>query len=300
MSGIDDPLEAVRKQYPERQPLVSVLLDAGAVLLDAGAPLHPLGTLLNAVRNFFSKREAEARIGALLQNLEWYVRENERRVDDLSGKISSPEFIETLLVAADKTVHMVSAERIKRFASVLGHELVYGAGDSRGYEEAVAYVRTLSELGEADIEVLSILHAFQIYLLSDEAHARTSDAGRLFWGMMTGVWGVAEERGISSAEYYSRCSRLNGYGLVHRVSSGQGFFGGAGGDDLPFEVEGGAHYITPAGKELIDILGNDPELLAAADEHRGRVLVDIERLKAREIDRFPQPYQPTRKWGAKK
>src|ERR1041385_197235 len=120
MSRIDDPLEAVRKQYPERQSLADVLIDAGA-------SLHPFGTMLNAVRNFFSKREAEARVGALLQNLEWYVRENERRVEDLSGKIVSPEFIETLLVAADKTVHPASAERIKRFAPVFGHALINGA-----------------------------------------------------------------------------------------------------------------------------------------------------------------------------
>lgn len=64
------------------------------------------------------------------------------------------------------------------------------------------------------------------------------------------------------------------------------------GDDLPYQLEGGAHYITRDGKKLMDILGNSPELLAVADEHRRQVLTDIERLKAGLIDRFPHPYRP--------
>lgn len=282
MPGIDDPLDAVKKQYLDRSPLADVLINAGA-------ELHPFAGMVNAVRNFFSKREAEARVEALLRALEWYVREHERRIEELSDKSESPGFIETLLVAVEKTLQTGNVEKVKRFASVLGHELI-SDGDASSYEDAAAYIKTLSELGEADIEVLSVIHAFQVYLLSDESKAHKSDSGRLFWGLMTGVYGEMAERGMPFDEFYSRCSKLNGYGLVHRVSSGAGFWATES-DDLPYEVEGGAHFITRSGKKLIDIIGCSPDLLAVADEHRQQVLADIDRLKARLIDRFPQPYR---------
>lgn len=283
MPGIDDPLDAVKNQYPAR----SAVADA---LINAGAELHPFAGMVNAVRSFFSKKEAEARIEALLKALEWYVREHERRIEDLSEKTSSPEFIETLLVAADKALHASNVEKIKRFAYVLGHELLSGR-DPRGYEDDAAYTRTLSELGEVDIQVLSVIQAFQSYLL-DNPTSHKGDRGRLFWGLMGGVYGELNERGIPYDEFFSRASKLNGYGLVHRVGSGAGFWWADDGGDMPYEIEGGAYFITSSGRKLIDIIGDSPDLLAAADEHREQVLADIEKLKAGTLNKFPQPYRP--------
>jgi hypothetical protein len=271
MSRIDDPLDAVKKHYPAPSALVDVLINVGA-------ELHPFAGMINAVRHFCSKGAAEARVEALLQALEWYVREHERRIEDLSEKTGAPEFIETLLIAADKALHTANVEKLKRFACVLGHELL-SEGDARSYEDDAAYIRTLSELGEADIAVLSVIYAFQVYLLSDEGRSHESDAGRLFWGLMRGVYGEIAERGIPFDEFYSKCSRLNSYGLVHRVSSGPGWWGSSS-NDPPYEIEGGAYFITYSGKRLIDILGNSLELLAKADVYRQQVLSDIEQFKS--------------------
>jgi hypothetical protein len=278
MPGIDDPLDAVKKQYPERSSLASVLIDVGS-------ELHPFASMVNAVRNFFSKREAEERVKALLQALEWYVRQNERRIEDLSDKINAPEFIETLLVAADKTLHTANVEKIKRFARVLGHELI-SDNDTRSYEDAATYIRTLSELGEADIETLSLIHAFQIYALSSEAFdSHKSNWGWLFWGMMKGIYGEINRRSIHFDEFRSRCARLNSYGLLHRVSNddGSGIWM-KDSDDAAFEIESAGYLLARKGKKLIEILGSSPELLSAADEHRKQVqaeLDDRERHKAK-------------------
>lgn len=285
MPGIDDPLDAVRKQYPEHATPASLLIDVGA-------QLHPFAGMVNAVRAFFSKREAEARVKALLQAIEWYVRENERQIEELSDRVNSSEFIETLLGTVDRTLRTANTHKIRRFAQVLGHELI-SESDVCSYEDAAAYIKTLSELGEMDIKVLSVLHAFQSYLLTDAGRSHKADAGRLFWGIMQGVYGEISERGITFEEYYSRCSKLNGYGLLHRVNSGPGFSWSS--NDMPYEIECDAHFITKSGKKLIDILGNDTGLLATADEHRKQVLIDIERLKAGTINSFPQPYRSNRK-----
>jgi hypothetical protein len=275
MTKIDDPLDAVKKQYPEHPSSMSVLIDVGS-------ELHPFASMVNAVRNFFSKRQAEERVKALLQALEWYVRENERRIEDLSDQINAPEFIETLLVATRETLHTANVAKIKRFARVLGHELISDS-DARSYEDAAAYIRTLSELGEADIETLALIAAFQAYVSSGEAlSSYKSNWGWLFWGMMKGIYGEIEKQSIPFDEFRSRCSKLNGYGLLHKVSNSSGTWWDSG-NDASFEIESAGYYIAQKGKKLIHILGNNPELLAVANEHRRQVeaeLDDIERRKA--------------------
>src|SRR3972149_4636640 len=57
MPGIDDPLEAARKQYsgePTDKALELVMAAAGT--------LHPLYGVVSAIREFFSKKSAEDRV----------------------------------------------------------------------------------------------------------------------------------------------------------------------------------------------------------------------------------------------
>jgi len=289
MPGIDDPFDAINKQIPEypTHPISRILeLTLASMVLDAGANVHPVAGMLNAVRNFFSKKDAEARVQALLQVLESYVREHDQRIEELSAKTDSPEFIETLLVAVDHALRTANAEKIKRFALVLGHELLSDS-DARSYEDAATQIRNLSELGEADIEVLSIFHAFQADLVSDTP---ILGAGWQFWGMIHGVTEEVAERGIPLDKFYSRCAKLNGYGLVHQVETGNTYFSTEG-DGMSYTLASDAYLITHSGKELIDILGNSAELLVSADEYRKRVLTVSERMKAGFAEDYPPPYR---------
>lgn len=290
MPRIDDPFDAVNEQCPEHptHPISRILeCPPVSILIDVGAEMHPFAGMANAVRKFFSKGEAAARVKALLQVLEKYVRDHDQQIEELSTKMDSPEFVETLLVAVDETLRTANAEKIKRFALVLGHDLL-SDGDARSYEDAATYIRTLSELGEADIEVLSILHAFQADLAHD---ASMPYPGRLFWGSMAGVKGEVAERGIPHDEFISRCSKLNGYGLVHKADYDDGPFLMPESDDMSYALETIGYLITRGGKKLMDILGNSPELLTLAGEHRKQVLDSIEQLKAGSLLSFPPPYR---------
>jgi len=60
MAAIDDPIDAVKNQYPKYSS------DPVDVLLDVVAESHPFAGMANAIRNFFSKREAGERVEALL------------------------------------------------------------------------------------------------------------------------------------------------------------------------------------------------------------------------------------------
>jgi len=278
MPGIDDPIDAVKKQYLERPTGADVLMD---VVTDVVAQLClPVG-MVKVLMNFVSKREAESKVELMLQAFEECLRDQGRRIEKFPNEMFSPEFIETMLVAAEKALRTANLEKIKRFGRVLGHEWI-SDGNARSYEDAADFIRILSELGEADIEVLSVIHAFQTDLVSDGASL--SGLGLLYDGAMVGVRGGIAERGIESEEFFSRCSRLHGYGLLHRVRRGTFY-------DQSYEVEGFDVLLTRNGKKLMEILGNSPELMAEAAEHHKKVQLDIERLNAGEIDSFPQPYR---------
>src|SRR5258706_2139421 len=204
MSGIDDPIDAVKKQYPEQS------LSAVDVLLDVVAESHPFAGMANAIRDFFSKKEAEARVKALLEALEWLIREHEKRIDDLSERLNSPEFGEILLVAVNETLRTANVQKIKRFAKVLGNELISN-NNPISTDDAAAYIRDLSELGEADISALSILHEFQRSISFD---VLSTGSGPVLVENMRQILMEVRKRGMEREEFYLRCSKLGGYGLV--------------------------------------------------------------------------------------
>ena len=54
MAAIDDPIEAVRQQYPEES------LDPLGIALRVVTPLHPLAAIGNAIKKFFSQERGES------------------------------------------------------------------------------------------------------------------------------------------------------------------------------------------------------------------------------------------------
>jgi len=242
MPGIDDPIDAVKKQYPEHAS------NAVDVLLDVAAESHPFAGMANAIRKFFSKKEAKERVKALLNALEWYIREHEKRLDlsekklrDLSEKMNSPEFIEAVLVAANESLRTANLEKIKRFAKVLGHELIYGDSEN-GLEDASAYIRDLSEIGERDIKVLSILYDFQGNITFDFLSAGGGVPSLL--AKMSELLIEARKRGIPREEFCLRCAKLGGFGLVFQIDKSRV---NAQPDDFIF-------LLTSSGRKLIEIL----------------------------------------------
>jgi len=236
MSGIDDPIAAAKKRYPEP----SSMKNAAELLIDVAAQSSPFAGMANAIREFFSAKQASERVKALLDQLEWYIREHESRLDRLEEKMNAPEFIETLLVAVDESLHTANTEKIRCFAKVLGHELLHGGG-AKSLENAAVYIRDLSELGEADIEVLSILHNFQRSL--DLEYVARTGIPVVLEPMRLAVR-EAQKRGIPREELYFRLSRLAGYGLVLQMDKARF---GASPDEFVF-------LTTSNGKNLIRIL----------------------------------------------
>jgi hypothetical protein len=231
MSSIDDPIEAVRRQYPEESA------DPLGIAFGVLTPVHPLAKVGSALKKFFSQKEAKARVEALFWAFEWYIRNHDKRIEDVEAKIESPKFVETILVAVNKTLQTADDKKVKRFATILGYEAVYG-GTEESLEDAAAFIRTLEELGESDIEALRLLHRYQTkYDYRD--YNSVIDNYPAFAPQI-------EQSGFAKDEFYARCSRLSGYGLVLRVDIRASL--------TPVRVGEYAFRITELGEKLADIL----------------------------------------------
>src|SRR2546421_3241354 len=117
MSQIDDPIEAVKQQYPQTS--------AGpiSVMLDVLGALHPFAGVANGFRQFISQAEQQARIRALFESVEWYIRRHEKNIDDLNleKQLQRTEAKEAVIAAVTESLLSPDVNKIKRFAVILGH-----------------------------------------------------------------------------------------------------------------------------------------------------------------------------------
>ena len=204
MSGIDDPVEAIKQQYREQPDPV---LD---VILGVAGTLHPFAGIVNVIRTHFSRTGAEERTRAVLEALEDAVRQHDLDTTRLRNRLESPEFVEALVGAVSEAIRTSRDVQIKRFGTILGHTIAQGSNLS----EAAAYIRDLAQLTEADIGALQILHGVQGELLSAEV---TTDPNP-YTQRITGVLEAVDQAGFARDEFYARCSRLTGFGFALEVN----------------------------------------------------------------------------------
>jgi len=136
MSQIDDPIEAVKQQYPEGS--------AGpiSVMLDVLSLMHPFVGVVNVFRHFISQGEQRARVKALFEAVEGYIREHDKKIEELAleEQLQRTEAKEAVIAAVTESLLSPDLNKIKRFAAILGHEFV-GKGGKNGLGEC-CHIRT--------------------------------------------------------------------------------------------------------------------------------------------------------------
>jgi hypothetical protein len=220
MPGIDDPYDQAKKQYEETS-------DANLkLILKLVGKFEPITGVISILQEHFSKDAFKAKINTLLELLDGDLRSLRKRVDKydekfdaISRKIESPEFAETLLVAINETVRTTNQNKVKRFALILGYTLTSDE-ESNSWDDAAAFIRAIAQLGDEDIRALKILHSEQSYLfpIDDDGYPDPNS----FTEGINEVLLAVDESGMSRDEFYSRCSRLNGFGLAIEVQRNDG------------------------------------------------------------------------------
>lgn len=153
------------------------------------------------------------RFESLFQETLDVIRSLEQDVNSMEEKFESPAFVQTLLFTAERTARTASHEKIKRFAAILGFGLVNNKTDQE-WEDAAAYIRTLDEISEADIEAMKLLYSIQAELLRPNKNDYDPNQFTLTMGK---ILVKVDKSGMTRDEFYSRCARLQGYGLVISV-----------------------------------------------------------------------------------
>jgi hypothetical protein len=236
MAGIDDPIEATKKQYPEESP------GPLAVMIDVLEPWHPFAGMVAVFRQFTSHAETSARVKALFEAFEWYIRRHEAKLEELTleKQLELPAAKEAVIAAVTESIFTPDIDKIKRFGAILGYNFMGKKGRAH-WERAAAYIRALSQLGDDDIKVLRILHNLQRGNFTGTeqkpdlvALPRTMERALI----------NAEKEGISREDTYSRCARLNGFGLTLQMERPRGM---ASAVDYVYRL-------TRQGKQLMDIL----------------------------------------------
>jgi hypothetical protein len=208
---IDNPYDAIEKQYKdEADPLFEKIMEVVG-------QFEPFTGAVNFIRKQFSKEAAVARILALLEQLVSDVQRDQNAIEKINKKMESPEAAETMLAAINETIRTTNIEKIKRFAAILGH--MFTSDRKTGWDDAAAYIRDIAQLGDRDIQALQILYSVQkdLFLgknlpLDPNSYTEKNDE----------VLKLAHESGLPRDEFYSRCGRLNGFGLAIEVQRSDG------------------------------------------------------------------------------
>jgi hypothetical protein len=204
--AIDNELDAIHRQYPD--PIKNPIFEATCA---AVSTVHPMLGLVNALRQHFSRAEAETRVRALLDGLESVVRQHGCEITTLRAKFEQPSFVETWIAAAEQAIRTASLRRIRRFAAILGAELVSNDGNEQSWQDAAAFIRDIAELSDADVEALRILDIAQNDIFT----------GTRKWSLSfecskrkAAVLAAVDSAGMNREDFFSRCLRLSGFGLA--------------------------------------------------------------------------------------
>ena len=189
--------------------------------------LDPTAGALAAVASFVGQFVGDRRRGekaeALRQGLRDGYGELKGRLAEVEAKAVGPHAEEAFVVAVRQALGSARLDKARRFGRVLGATL---AGGTPNWQEAAEFIRNLEEFSDADFDALKTLWRVQQKFyrfrnLSDATLEMSTDAND-YTNTWTGVLDHATRAGFSKDDWYARCGRLSGFGLVAQVPSSVG------------------------------------------------------------------------------
>lgn len=222
-----------------------------------------IGKYIQKALDAIKGQEKEARLAFFQTTIVEQLEAHEVSIDDVIRRLDQPEFNRLVSVAVERMFFGANARKVKRFAAVVTNAATNERTEQQ-YEDAAYFIRALDELSEDDIKVLKHLYNHQSHLVN-ENHAMTYNEFFNDNGMQNMLLD-ARNLGMQMDEFFSRCSRLTGYGLALELNNRSAAMGNP--EDFCFRL-------TLLGKRLIDMLITSGESIAVTQRRPGRVPVDI-------------------------
>ena len=146
------------------------------------------------------------------------------RKDRFRPSLQGPDAEEAFVVALRQALGSARLNKVHWFGQVLGATL---AEDAPDWQEAAEFIRSLEEFSDADFEALRILWKVQrtVYRGVDSPTGRPEmpTGGDHFTRTWNDVLDNAKKSGVSNDDWYSRCGRLGGFGLVLQVQTNSSY-----------------------------------------------------------------------------
>jgi hypothetical protein len=214
--AIDDPLAATASQYPEQQKN-----KVGELALElAGVALWQF-KIFNILRSRILGDYGLERVKALFNALQGEFHRDKQRVEKaqrdieaLKQKINSPEFVDSLVLAADEAQRTQSERKIECLGAVLANALLSEDDEIVAGDDLVGYIRDLSSLTQGDVQALQFLgDVFKDPIGQRPEMDDPNDFTMLMGSYLRGITAMS----VHHDDFYSRCSRLTGFGLATEV-----------------------------------------------------------------------------------
>jgi hypothetical protein len=230
--AIDDPIEQLRKQIKGEPENIAVAIAKHEV-----GKIPFIGYAINHIRGK-EKAEKEAFFDNAVLDI---LKAHEVNIDTVLNKLESENMLRVISAAAERIFWGASTTKAKRFAAIVANTIEFGSGDNN-FEDSVSFIRALDELSEADIKVLKHLYNHQKNLVIEN---HTINYNSFFQDQrMQDLIQSATQIGIQMDDFFARCARLSGYGLVLPLER----------DKLKVRLEEFAFRITLLGKRLVEML----------------------------------------------
>lgn len=271
MTKIDDPFDQVETQHraAEQGQALTVGLNVAGPLIDilTGSPAGSLVTLMGIGVQFIADHRKAARAEAFSAALRDALTGVDDRVARIERLVTGPDAEEAIVEAVRSALSASRLDKARRFGQVVGGTL---AADSPDWREAAEFVRNLEEFTETDLVALKLLwnnqrNSYRVMTGSQRGMDPNANEYAQKW---SGVLDRAEKTGISKDDWYGRCARLSGFGLLVPVRTNQNALGES------------VYRLTGRAVRLLGLLGRniDPKAFPSTRYHSdGRtVTVDDE------------------------
>jgi hypothetical protein len=231
MPKSDDVIEQARSQFIEAESVPNSIV--GELVSTAFPTARSAWRFLKSGE----QREIQKQFNNCVLDI---LKERGLQIDDLPTRLT-PAIERIAAIAVERIVWGASEKKAKRFAAVLAWE-INEPPDEKRPEDAAAYIRALDELAEDDLRVLSHLYRFQADLAAE--NRPLPDDEFIKDGRLEMLFQKIGSLRMQMEEFYARCGRLSGYGLVLPLERNPG----------RMQVDQRVFRLTLLGRRLIDML----------------------------------------------
>ena len=220
--GIDDPIEAFKKQYPQEDE--SPAKDLALYVAKFALPGF-VGDIMSTVYERFSRKAQAERARDMFDLLS---NELKHVQDILTTKIDKKDLLESLQLAIRHDAEEFNDRKRDRYVKIIGNALRSEAS----IEDLASFIQDVEQLGERDFIALEVLNRVMNDPRDWSAHMITKLHPNAFiqrrkelavqmahaFGMKTDSSPTGQT--FSHEEGYEACARLQGFGLAHEIPLG--------------------------------------------------------------------------------